>query len=277
LLPHLKARAPGSTASTASTASSWRTQIEAGVAEWRETVRARAMQDANPLNPQRVVWELSARLPDRCIVTADSGTSAVWFARDLQLRRGMLASVSGTLATMGCGVPYALAAKLAFPDRPVVALVGDGAMQMNGNSELITLARHWQAWKDPRLVVVVLNNRDLNFVTWEMRLMGGSPRWPASQQVPDFPYARYAELLGLRGIRVDAPDQVGPAWDQALASDRPVVLEAFVDPDVPVLPPLFTRAQEKTLRGSLADDAEASGVRRQLERELEPGGVRRRE
>lgn len=270
LLPYLQPRAERARA--------WREGIEEGVRQWRETLRERAMQPADPLNPQRVVHELSARLPDRCILTADSGTSAVWLARHLELRRGMLASVSGGLATMGCGVPYALAAKLAFPDRPVIALVGDGAMQMNGNSELVTLARHWRAWKDPRLIVLVLNNRDLNFVTWEMRLMAGNPRYERSQALPDFPYARYAELLGLRGIRVDTPEAVGAAWDEALASDRPVVLEAFVDPDVPVLPPLFTPAQERTLRKALAKgDPEAEGVLRQLARDLAPGGVRRHE
>ena len=268
LLPYLSARSDDR----------WRARITADVQAWHETVRARAMQPAAPLNPQRVVWELSARLPDRCIVTADSGTAAVWFARDLQLRRGMLASLSGGLATMGAGVPYALAGKFAHPDRPVIALVGDGAMQMNGNSELLTVARHWRQWRDPRLIVLVLNNRDLNFVTWEMRLMAGSPKFTGAQAIPDFPYARYAELIGLRGIRVDAPEAVGPAWDEALASDRPVVLEAYVDADVPVVPPLFTAAQEKTLRKALASgDPDAEGVRRQLDRDLAPGGVRRRE
>ena len=156
-----------------------------------------------------------------------------------------MASLSGTLATMGPGVPYAIAAKFAYPDRPAIALVGDGAMQMNGLAELITVAKYWQRWSDPRLVVLVLNNRDLNQVTWEQRAMEGDPRYAASQSIPDFPYARYAEMIGLRGIRVDDPEQIGAAWDEALAADRPAVLEAIVDPEVPPLPPHITFEQAK--------------------------------
>src|SRR5262249_4303971 len=158
------------------------------------------------------------RLPDGCILTSDSGSSANWFARDLKLRRGMSASLSGTLATMGPGVPYAIAAKFAHPHRPVIALVGDGAMQMNGINALITIAKYWRHWSDPHLVVLVLNNRDLNQVTWEQRAMQGDPKYPATQQIPDFPYARFAELVGLHGVRVDDPDRVGAAWDEALAA-----------------------------------------------------------
>jgi pyruvate dehydrogenase (quinone) len=190
----------------------------------------------------------------------------------------MRASLSGGLATMGSAVPYALAAKLAYPGRPVLALVGDGAMQMNGNSELLTIAARWREWQDPRLVVLVLHNRDLNFVTWEMRLMAGNPEFTAAQALPEFPYAAYAELLGLRGIRVDSPEMVAGAWDAALSADRPCVIEAVVDPDVPVIPPVFTAKQEKTLRKALAKgDPDAEGVLRQLDRELEPGGVRRKD
>ena len=174
------------------------------------------MNSANPINPQRVFWELSPRLPDNCILSSDSGSSANWFARDLKIRRGMMASLSGNLATMGPGVPYAIAAKFAFPDRAVIALVGDGAMQMNGNNGLITISKYWKEWSDPSLVILVLNNRDLNQVTWEQRVMTGDPKYEVSQDIPDFPFARYAEMLGLRGIFVDKPEQIGPAWDQAL-------------------------------------------------------------
>lgn len=254
---------------------SWRATIEESVRDWWQTLAERADHEASPLSPQKVAWELSPRLPERCIVTADSGTAAVWFARDLKLRRGMQASVSGALATMGSAVPYALAAKLAHPDRPVIALVGDGAMQMNGNSELVTVADRWRAWKDPRLIVLVLNNRDLNFVTWEMRLLAGDPKFDVSQAVPDFPYARYAELIGLKGIRVDAPDQVAPAWEAALAADRPVVIEAVVDPSVPVLPPLLTSEQEKQLFAALKRDSDGAAARHQVKKELRDGGVRR--
>jgi pyruvate dehydrogenase (quinone) len=257
LLPHLEER----------TDRSWREEIERNVADWWREADARADHPADPVNPQLVVRELSRRLPDGCILIADSGTSAVWFARQLRLRRGMLASLSGTLATMGCGVPYALAAKYTHPGRPAVAIVGDGAMQMLGINGLLTVARTWRDWADPRLIIVVLNNRDLNYVTWEQRAMVGFPRFAPSQEVPDFPYARYAELIGLRGIRIDAPDQVGPAWDAALAADRPVLIDAVVDPDVPTLPPYLTEQQEQALVKALADDPAAPGVRRQIELE----------
>ncbi|HMC05968.1 MAG TPA: thiamine pyrophosphate-requiring protein [Solirubrobacterales bacterium] len=230
---------------------SWRERIESEVERWWHIVEERAMQDADPINPQRVFWELSARLPDGCILSSDSGSAANWFARDLRLREGMMASLSGTLATMGPGVPYAIAAKFSHPDRPAIALVGDGAMQMNGNAELVTAAKYWQRWSDPRLVVLVLNNRDLNQVTWEQRVMEGDPMYPDTQRIPDFPYARYAEMIGFRGIRVDEPDQVGAAWDEALASDRPVVLEAITDPSVPPLPPHITIDQAKALASAL--------------------------
>ncbi len=218
----------------------WREQIEANVVEWWKVLEARAMNDANPINPQRVFWELSSRLPDNCILASDSGSSANWFARDLKVRRGMMASLSGNLATMGPGVPYAIGAKFAFPDRVVIALVGDGAMLMNGINELITISDYWKEWSDPRLIIMVLANRDLNQVTWEQRAMAGDPKFEASQKVPDFAFARYAELLGLTGIRVDKPEQIGPAWDQALSATRPVVLEALTDPEVPTLPPHIT-------------------------------------
>jgi pyruvate dehydrogenase (quinone) len=225
----------------------WREQIESGVADWWQLIEKRALQDADPVNPQRVFFELSPRLPDGCILAADSGSAANWFARDIKIRTGMQASVSGTLATMGCGVPYAIAAKFAHPDRVAIALVGDGAFQMNGMNELITIGRYWRQWADPRLVVLVLNNRDLNQVTWEQRAMEGDPKFEASQTLPDFPYARYAELVGLEGIRVDAPEQVGAAWDRALAADRPVVIEAVVDPEVPPMPPHITLEQAKLM------------------------------
>ncbi len=243
---------------------SWREQVEQGVADWWKVVEARAMNDAEPLNPQRVFWELSPRLPDGCILSTDSGSSANWYARDIKIRKGMMASLSGTLATMGPGVPYAIAAKFAHPDRAVIALVGDGAMQMNGINGLITISKYWQRWSDPRLIVLVLNNGDLNQVTWEQRVMEGDPRFEASQDIPDFPYARYAELLGLKGIRVDSPHQVGAAWDEALRADRPVVLEAVTDPNVPPLPPHIKLEQAKELTFALAKgDPNIGGIIKQ--------------
>jgi len=240
---------------------SWREQIEKNVREWWQVLDARAMNDANPINPQRVFWELSKRLPERCIISADSGSSANWFARDLKIRRGMMASLSGNLATMGPGVPYSISAKFAFPDRVVIGCVGDGAMLMNGINGLITIAHEWKKWSDPRLVILVLANRDLNQVTWEQRVMAGDPKFEASQVVPDFAFARYAELLGLRGLRVEKPEQIGPAWDEAFTADRPVVLEAMTDPEVPTLPPHITFDQARKFVSSMVSgDPETPGM-----------------
>jgi pyruvate dehydrogenase (quinone) len=230
---------------------SWREEIEEGVASWWKLMEERALQDADPINPQRVFWELSPRLPEGAIITADSGSSANWFARDLKIRKGMMASLSGTLATMGPGVPYAIAAKFAHPNRPVIALVGDGAFQMNGMNELITIAKYRHTWSDQRLVILVLHNDDLNQVTWEQRAMEGDPKYEASQVLPDFPYARYAELVGLTGIRVDKPTDLAGAWDAALAADRPVVLEALTDPEVPPLPPHITLEEAKMFMSAI--------------------------
>jgi pyruvate dehydrogenase (quinone) len=233
---------------------SWRETIEKNVGEWWKVLEARAMNSADPINPQRVFWELSPRLPDNCILTADSGSSANWFARDLKIRRGMMATLSGNLATMGPGVPYALAAKFAWPDRVAIALVGDGAMLMNGINGLVTIAHYWKEWSDPRLIVMVLANHDLNQVTWEQRIMSGDPKFAPSQDVPDFHFARYAELLGLKGIRLDDPDQIGEAWDEALAAKCPVVIEAVTDPEVPTLPPHITFEEAMNFSKALLHD-----------------------
>jgi pyruvate dehydrogenase (quinone) len=230
----------------------WRDTIETNVSDWWHLLEQRATQVADPVNPQRVFWELSRQLPDGAILTSDSGSAANWFARDLKLRRGMMASLSGNLATMGPGVPYAIAAKFAYPDRPVIALVGDGAMQMNGINELITIAKYWREWSDPRLVVMVLNNRDLNQVTWEQRAMEGDPKFEASQDLPDFPYAEFARMAGLEGVRVERPDQIVDAWQEALSSDRPFLLEAVTDPSVPPIPPHITLKQAKAMMFALA-------------------------
>jgi pyruvate dehydrogenase (quinone) len=222
---------------------SWRQRIEAGIRDWWKVLEGRAHNTANPINPQLVFWELSPKLPDNCIITSDSGSAANWYARDVKIRRGMMASLSGNLATMGPGCPYAVAAKFAFPDRPVIALVGDGAMQMNGLNTLITVENYWREWSDPRFVVLVLNNHDLNQVTWEQRVMEGDAKFDASQELPQFPYAGFAESIGLKGVRVDNPADLPDAWDQVLRSDRPAVLEAMTDPEVPPLPPHITFEQ----------------------------------
>jgi pyruvate dehydrogenase (quinone) len=249
---------------TRKTDRAWRETLESEVGKWWRLMDDRAGMSADPINPQLVFHELSKRLPDRAILSSDSGSSANWFARDIRLREGMMASLSGTLATMGPGVPYAIAAKFAHPDRPVFALVGDGAMQMNGINELITIAKYRDRWPDQRLVILVLNNRDLNQVTWEQRAMEGDPKFEGSQDLPDFPYARYAEMLGLTGIRVESADAVAPAWDEALAADRPVVYEAVTDPNVPPLPPHITVEQAKALTAALlGGDSDSAGIVRQ--------------
>ncbi|ACY99495.1 MULTISPECIES: thiamine pyrophosphate-requiring protein [Thermomonospora] len=216
---------------------SWRRTVEHNVARWWEVVERQAHLEAEPINPMRLFWELSSRLPDNAIVTADSGSAANWYARDLRFRGQVRGSLSGTLSTMGPGVPYAIGAKFACPDRPAIALVGDGAMQMNGLAELITVQRYYQRWADPRLVVAVLHNNDLNQVTWELRAMGGAPKFTESQSLPEVPYAAFARSLGLEGIEVDKPEAIGPAWERALSAGRPAVLDVRVDPDIPPIPP----------------------------------------
>ncbi len=215
----------------------WRQRVEADVRAWREVARRRVQDPADPLNPQLVVHALSAHLPADAQVSVDVGSVVYWYARFLRLPTGVPAHLSSTLASMGSALPYGIAAKLLHPGRPVVALAGDGAMQMNGLSELITVAARWRTWADPRFVVLVLHNGDLAEVSWEQREMEGDPRFPASQDVPAFPYAGYAELLGLRGIRVDDPGDVDAAWREALAADRPCVVEAVVDRRTPLLAP----------------------------------------
>ena len=248
---------------------SWRETIEKGVAQWWKVLEARAMSEAKPINPQRVFWELSPRLPDNCILSSDSGSAANWFARDLKIRRGMMASLSGNLATMGPGVPYAIAAKFCFPERVVITMVGDGAMQMNGINELITISKYWREWSNPRLIVLVLHNNDLNQVTWELRVMSGVPKFEASQDIPDFPYASYAESLGMKGIRVDRPEDLGHAWDEALAADCPCVLDAITDPDVPPLPPHITLEDARKFTSTLIKgDPNEGGIIRQAAREF---------
>lgn len=228
----------------------WRTQVEGFVSQWRQTARQRMHQDTERLNPQAVVHELSAHLPPDAQVAVDVGSVTYWYARFLQLPHDVPAHLSSTLASMGSAVPYGIAAKLLHPSRPVVALAGDGAMQMNGLSELITVAARWRDWPDPRFVVLVLNNGDLAEVSWEQREMEGDPRSPDSQTVPSFPYASYADLLGLTGIRVDSLRQVSDAWHEALTADRPVLIEAVVDPDTPLLAPRLPASKvDKMLRG----------------------------
>src|SRR3954451_15080540 len=226
---------------------SWREHIEEEVQRWWQILADRAMLDATPINPERVFHELSSRLPDQAILLADSGSATNWWARQLKMRRGMLSALSGTLVTMLPAVPYALSAKFAHPNRPVIACMGDGAFQMLGVNALIDIARYQDRWEDQRLVMLVLNNRDLNQVTWEQRVLAGDPKLEMSQTLPDFPYAQYAQMLGLEGIKVEEPGAIGPAWDRALAAGKPAVIEAVTDPEVPPLPPHIRIEQAKKL------------------------------
>lgn len=241
-------------------ARAWRKRVAISVERWWRVMDSRAMNPADPINPQRVFRELSHQLPDNAIVTCDSGSVTDWYARDVRLRRGMQASVSGGLSSMGSAVPYALAAKFAHPDRPVIALAGDGAMQMNGINELITIARHWTEWSDPRLAILVLNNGDLNQVSWEQRALGGDRPFPDSQELPDFPYAAYGRLIGLGGLRVEQPDDIAAAWQLALSADRPTVVEVRTDPNVPPIPPHITLKQALTYARALRGDPDARKV-----------------
>jgi len=240
---------------------SWREEIERKVADWWSDTERQALTDADPVNPMRIFHELSSRLPANAIVASDSGSSANWYARHLRFRADIRGSLSGTLATMGPAVPYVIGAKWAHPNRPTIALTGDGAMQMNGLAELITVAHYWQQWSDPRLIVAVLHNNDLNQVTWEMRSMEGSPKFVESQALPDVDYAAFARSLGLNGINIDSGDALGDAWEQALSADRPTVLDVRCDPDVPPIPPHTTFEQAKaTASAILHGDENAWGV-----------------
>jgi pyruvate dehydrogenase (quinone) len=225
---------------------SWRDGIEKNVARWWETMHKEAMVSADPVNPLRLFAELSPQLPDNVVVTADSGSSANWYARQLRFRGNMRGSLSGNLATMGPGVPYAIGAKFGSPDRPVIAFAGDGAMQMNGMAELITVKHYWQQWSDPRFIVAILHNNDLNQVTWEMRAMSGSPKFAESQTLPDVDYAGFAASLGLNAMTVKDPEELSDAWRAALSANRPSVLDVHTDPDMPPIPPHATWEQFKS-------------------------------
>ncbi|MFC5146692.1 thiamine pyrophosphate-requiring protein [Streptomyces aureoversilis] len=271
LLPRLKPKEHGA----------WRNGIEKNTARWWEVMERRAAVSADPVNPEYVFHALDPLLPDNAVLTADSGSAANWYARHLRIRGTMRGSLSGTLATMGPGVPYAIGAKFAHPGRPAIALVGDGAMQMNGMAELITAAKYYKEWQDPRLVVAVLNNQDLNQVTWEMRAMEGAPQFLPSQAIPDVPYADFARSIGLDGVRVEEPDGVVPAWERALAADRPFVIDFRTDPAVPPIPPHATLDQiEAAAAAVLKGDSDRAAVVRQgfkaKIQEMLPGGHKRR-
>ncbi|PVZ19552.1 MULTISPECIES: thiamine pyrophosphate-requiring protein [unclassified Pseudomonas] len=247
----------------------WQQKVERWRGDWERKLERRALASAEPINPQRVVHELSAQLPDASIITSDSGSCANWYARDLKIREGMMCSLSGGLASMGAAVPYAIAAKFAHPERPVIALVGDGAMQMNNLAELITVAKYWKQWGNGRWICAVFNNQDLNQVTWEQRVMEGDPKFSASQDIPDVPYHLFAISIGLKGIYVEREQDVADAWAQALASEVPVLLEFKTDPNVPPLPPHITFEQAKKMASALLKgDPDEAGIIKQAAKQL---------
>jgi pyruvate dehydrogenase (quinone) len=247
----------------------WRQKIEKAAADWRKEEDARAHLTADPLNPELFFWEMSRQLPSNALLAADTGMSTTFYARAVQMRRGMKTTVSGTLATMGPAISYAAAAKFAYPDRPAFAFVGDGAMQMLGMNALITVSKYWKRWTDPRLIVAVLNNRDLNMVTWELRGMGGAPKTPETQDVPDMDYAAYADLIGLVGMRIDRPEDVATICAAALKADRPVVIDVRADPNVVALPPHATVEQTtKFFASLLKGDVDRIAVLKQLAKQF---------
>jgi pyruvate dehydrogenase (quinone) len=259
LVPHLKRKVNRG----------WRETIEKNIGRWWKILDNRAHNRADPINPQFVFTELSKRLPDNCILSADSGSTAAWFARDLRIRKGMMASLSGNLATMCPGMPYTIAAKFAYPERVAIGLIGDGAMQMLGINGLITVAKYWKTWKDPRMIILVLNNRDLNMVTWEQRVMIGDAKFDASQDIPDVPYDEYARMLGLEGIRVDNPDAVADALDTAMVVPKPVVLNVYTDPNVPMTPPHVSFKQFKSFAAAVYHgDSEAWDMVKQTAKDV---------
>ncbi|RKN05690.1 thiamine pyrophosphate-requiring protein [Streptomyces radicis] len=246
--------------------------IAASMERWHDTLARQAeLVSADPINPQYVAHALDPLLPDDAILTVDSASVTTWYARHIRMRGTMRGSVSGTLASMGCAVPYAIGAKFAHPERPAVALVGDGAMQMNGMNELITAAKYRHAWDNPHLTVGVWNNRDLNQVTWEMRAMTGAPQFLPSQELPDVPYAAFARSLGLTGIRVERPEDVEAAWREALSAPGPAVVEFLTDPSVPPIPPQATWEQLESLAKALlrGDRDRADVVRKGLKSKLQ--------
>ncbi|MBT1703424.1 thiamine pyrophosphate-requiring protein [Chryseosolibacter indicus] len=249
----------------------WKHKIEDDVRKWRQEQEQLSTRKAELLNPQLVFKELSSRLPANCIITADSGSTASWYARELYFKDGMMGSLSGTLATMGCAVPYAIAAKFAYPEKTVIAFAGDGAMQMNGNEELLTISKYAQSWKNPNIIICVINNRDLNMVTWEQRMMEGDPKFEATQVTPEFNYAAYAESIGFTGIRIDSPEQVAEAWERALSANNPVLIEAITDPEISPFPDhvLMKKVDNLATSVSKGDDAVMKNTGHILQQKVE--------
>ena len=262
LLPLLEQKAAGA----------WRRDIAKDVASWWKTLEDRAMVPAEPINPQRVFWECSKRLPENCIMTGDSGSVANWYGRDIKMRRGMMGSLSGSLASLGAATPYALAAKMAYPERVVLAFIGDGAMQMNGLNVMITISKYWKEWSKPEADRHGAEQPGPEPGDLEERVQLGDGKTESTQSIPDFAYHSYAELLGLTGIVVRHVDQLGAAWDEAFNADRPVIMNVYADPNVPPLPPHITFKDAKNFLTMMRTEP---GTRQRGEAEREAGARRR--
>ncbi|MGN6412721.1 thiamine pyrophosphate-requiring protein [Flexivirga sp.] len=241
---------------------SWQEGVIEGMKDWETVLQEEAEAKADPINPRYVYHELNKRMPSNVIVTADAGSTADWYGHHIKLSREGSGNLSGMLASMLAAMPYAVSAKFAHPDRPVVCTIGDGAFQMLGMNEMITVKRHWKSWDNPTFIVLILNNGDLTQVSWEMR-EAGDPRYDTSQLVERIDYAGYAELLGLKGIKVERPEDVPGAWDAAFASDRPVVLDIHTDPNVPPLPAHVSLKEAKGFMAAMrkGDPAETSVIK----------------
>jgi pyruvate dehydrogenase (quinone) len=232
---------------------SWQEGVATDMVEWENEMEGQAMLHYDDgVNPRRVFHELNKRLPERAIVTADAGTTADWYGHHIRLRRGMLGDLSGRLASMLASMPYAVAAKFAHSDRTVICTIGDGAFQMLGMNELITIKKHMGSWMSQRFIILVLHNNDLSQVSWEMRTEDGNPVWRTAQDVESVDYAGWAELLGFTAIRLTSDDDVATALDRAFAADSVVLIDAYTTRNAPPLPPHITREFAKQTGLALA-------------------------
>lgn len=218
-------------------------QAQSSMKEWWQLMETRSTRQDKPMKPQVVAWELGKRLSDTAIVSADSGTNTTWWARQIPAKRGQMHSVSGTLASMACGLPYAMAAQIAYPDRQCIAFVGDGGFSML-MADFVTCVKYRLPVK-----VVIIKNGSLGQIKWEQMVFLGNPEYGCELQEINF--AAFAVACGATGFTIDDPTQCGEILDKALATPGPVVVEAIVDPLEPPLPPKVTIDQATKLTQSL--------------------------
>jgi pyruvate dehydrogenase (quinone)/pyruvate oxidase len=223
---------------------SWLKKAQEGKAEWMKLMEERGTRQDMPMKPQVVAHELGKRLKNDAIIATDSGTITTWAARHIPIRNGQMFSLSGNLATMACGLPYAIGAQCAYPERQVVAIVGDGGLTML-MGELATAVKY----KLPIKVVVIKNNL-LGQIKWEQMVFLGNPEYVCDLQPIDF--AQVARACGATGLSVDRPEDCGRVLDEALNTKGPVVVEASVDPHEPPMPPKVKAEQALHFAESLA-------------------------